>query len=107
MVLGKEVANTGWRVKLYELESSGTWTDLGVGYVLVQLVTELDGPALCVISEQERDKYLMVSKISYEDLYEKQGGWLNFLSFFFYIHNQIKLLRCRDDYSMERTQSAS
>lgn len=67
-------SSDGWRVKLYELEQSGTWVDLGVGYVVVQVVIELGGPALCVVSEAERDKYLLVSKIQSEDLYEKQGG---------------------------------
>lgn len=64
----------GWRVKLYELESSGNWIDLGVGYVAVQLVSELAGPALCIASEAEKGKYILVSKIQSEDLYEKQGG---------------------------------
>lgn len=64
----------GWRVKLYELESTGNWIDLGVGHVQVQNVTELGGPALCIASEAERGKYILVSKIQSEDLYEKQGG---------------------------------
>ncbi len=69
-----EGVSSGWRVKLYELETTGNWIDLGVGYVVVQIVTELGGPALCIVSEQEKDKYILVSKIQSEDLYEKQGG---------------------------------
>jgi hypothetical protein len=62
-----------WRVKLYELENTGNWIDLGVGHVAVQLVTELGGPALCIASEAEKGKYILVSKIQSEDLYEKQA----------------------------------
>jgi hypothetical protein len=63
-----------WRVKLYELENTGNWIDLGVGYVAVQVVTEMGGPALCITSEAEEGKYILVSKIQSENLYEKQGG---------------------------------
>eukprot|EP01033_Poteriospumella_lacustris_P009683 gene9683-6929_t len=69
----EQESSHGWRVKLYELESTGNWIDLGVGHVQVQNVTELGGPALCIASEAERGKYILVSKIQSEDLYEKQG----------------------------------
>lgn len=72
--LADQAGGEGWRVKLYELESTGNWIDLGVGYVIVQIVTELGGPALCIASELEIGKYILVSKIQSEDLYEKQGG---------------------------------
>jgi hypothetical protein len=63
----------GWRVKLYELEQSGTWVDHGIGFAYIQLVSSFNGPALCVISESNQDHYLLESKIQSEDLYEKQG----------------------------------
>ena len=86
----EEGVSSGWRVKLYELETTGNWIDLGVGYVVVQIVTELGGPALCIVSEQEKDKYILVSKIQSEDLYEKQGGnVVHFSLFFLYIYLMI------------------
>ncbi len=75
---GSEDSYHSWRVKLYELENTGNWIDLGVGHVNVLNVTELGGPALCIASEVERGKYILVSKIQSEDLYEKQGGLLRF-----------------------------
>jgi hypothetical protein len=66
--------DNGWRVKLYELETSGNWIDLGVGFVSVQIANDLGGPALCIASELEPTKYILVSKIQCDDLYEKQGG---------------------------------
>lgn len=63
----------GWRVKLYELESSGTWIDLGVGYVSLKEVDEFKGPALCVMNEGDRGRPILISKLLTEDLYEKQG----------------------------------
>jgi hypothetical protein len=63
----------GWRVKLYELEQSGTWVDHGIGFAYIQLVSTFNGPALCVISESNQEHYLLESKIQSEDLYEKQG----------------------------------
>lgn len=62
-----------WRVKLYELEHTGMWVDHGIGYATIEMDSELNGPALCVISESEPGKYLMKSKIQSEDLYERQG----------------------------------
>ena len=63
----------GYRVKLYELEHSGSWVDRGVGHVTVMMVTELQGPALCILSE-ETGTFLLQSKIQSDDLYERQGG---------------------------------
>ena len=64
----------GWRVKLYELEQSGTWVDHGIGFAFIQLTSNFNGPALCVFSETNNDQFLLQSKIQSEDLYEKQGG---------------------------------
>lgn len=64
----------GWRVKLYELENSGTWVDHGIGFAYIQLNSTFHGPALSVISESNPDQFLLQSKIQSEDLYEKQGG---------------------------------
>ena len=66
--------SNAWRVKLYELESNGTWVDLGVGHVSIQFVPQLQGPSLCLNSESEPEKYILVSKIQSDDLYERQGG---------------------------------
>jgi hypothetical protein len=66
-------SNQGWRVKLYELESTGTWVDQGIGYAFVQ-ASNVEAPALCVISEMNSQLYLLQSKIQSDDLYEKQGG---------------------------------
>lgn len=75
-----ETTEHGWRVKLYELESSGSWIDRGVGHVRVDLLpavqpqaTHSHVPSLCIISE-ENGSYLLQSKIQSDDLYEKQGG---------------------------------
>lgn len=65
-----------WRVKLYELEHTGTWVDHGIGHATVEMVNDLNGPALCVASESEQGKYLMRSKIQSEDLYERQGMFI-------------------------------
>jgi hypothetical protein len=71
----------GWRVKLYELEQSGTWVDHGIGFAYIQLLSTFSGPALSVVSESNHDQHLLQSKIQSEDLYEKQGGiFLCFLS---------------------------
>lgn len=61
-------------MKLYELESSGTWVDHGIGFAYIQLNSTFNGPALSVISESSTDQFLLQSKIQSEDLYEKQGG---------------------------------
>ncbi len=73
-------ASSGWRVKLYELESSGSWVDRGVGHVRVELLPSLHPqathsqvPSLCIVSE-DNGSYLLQSKIQSDDLYEKQGG---------------------------------
>lgn len=63
----------GYRVKLYELEQSGSWVDRGVGHVTVMMVAALQGPALCIVSE-ETGAFLLQSKIQSDDLYERQGG---------------------------------
>lgn len=65
--------NPKWRVKLYELEHTGTWVDHGIGYATVEMDSDLSGPALCVTSETDPGKYLMKSKIQSDDLYERQG----------------------------------
>lgn len=73
----KDVSNgtnfDGWRVKLYELEASGTWIDLGVGYVSIREVNDLKGRALCIMNESDRGRPILISKLLTEDLYEKQG----------------------------------
>jgi hypothetical protein len=60
----------GWRVKLYQLESEGTWIDRGTGWVSNR---STDGvPKIAVISEDEQS-VILESKIRSEDIYERQG----------------------------------
>lgn len=93
---GGTLAESGWRVKLYELESSGSWVDRGVGHVRIDLLPSLHPqadhshvPSLCIVSE-DNGSYLLQSKIQSDDLYEKQGGkilmlnqWIDFFDIFF------------------------
>lgn len=63
----------GWRAKLYELESTGTWLDQGTGYVNCELDSSLGYPTLVMYGEQG-EEVLLQSKIQSDELYEKQGG---------------------------------
>ena len=53
---------TGWRVKLYQLNSEGQWDDRGTGEATVWMGAE---PFLLVASEQsEKSEHLFMGKIA-------------------------------------------
>ena len=49
---------------------SGAWGDLGTGIVLCEYTA--DGPSLVVLGE-DQTKILLQSKITTQDVYERQG----------------------------------
>lgn len=61
-----------WRVKLYQLESEGTWLDQGTGYVTCKNLPNLGGTAVVVMREDD-SSLLLQSKILQDDVYERQG----------------------------------
>ena len=67
------VSLDGWRIKLYELETTGAWLDKGTGYVTCKQIEELGGPALQIVSEDAPGLVFFRSKIQSEDVYELQG----------------------------------
>ena len=71
-VVDEQNAANRWRVKLYELETQGTWLDQGTGFVSCQHVQNIGSPAL-IVSGEEGKPVLLESKIMLEDVYEKQG----------------------------------
>lgn len=63
----------GWRVKLYQLESEGSWLDQGTGFVECKYIPNIQAPALIVQNEDD-GMLLLQAKIQCEDIYERQGG---------------------------------
>ena len=64
---------SGWRVKLYQLETEGSWLDQGTGFVECKFISEIRAPAL-IVKNEDNDEVLLQSKIQCEDIYERQGG---------------------------------
>jgi len=73
--------NQNRRVKVYVLGSDGQWDDRGTGYVNCELIADYDALGLRVISEQEANKELLVTKIFEEEVFQRQGDtivtWTN------------------------------
>jgi hypothetical protein len=74
-------ANQNRRVKVYVLGSDGQWDDRGTGYVNCELIAEHDALGLRVLSEQDANKELLVTKIFEEEVFQRQGDtivtWTN------------------------------
>jgi len=74
-------ANQNRRVKVYVLGGDGQWDDRGTGYVTCELIAEHDALGLRVLSEQETNKELLVTKIFEEEVFQRQGDtivtWTN------------------------------
>jgi hypothetical protein len=62
-----------WRVKLYHLESNGSWKEMGTGYASFSHLENFSGPSLVVESEID-STILLRSELSKEDIYERQSG---------------------------------
>lgn len=66
---------------MYVLGGDGQWDDRGTGYVNCELITEHDALGLRVVSEQETNKELLVTKIFEEEVFQRQGDtivtWTN------------------------------
>jgi hypothetical protein len=60
----------GWRVKLYQLETDGQWTDQGTGSVSCR---NTEGGPKIVVSIEDNSQLLLESKIRSDDIYERQG----------------------------------
>ena len=74
-------ANQNRRVKVYVLGSDGQWDDRGTGYVNCEMIAEHDALGLRVLSEQDANKELLVTKIFEEEVFQRQGDtivtWTN------------------------------
>lgn len=70
----EENGMTPWRVKVYQLEPEGAWTDKGTGFVSCRRATETEGPKLIVMDEFKEGEIMLQSKIQPDDSYEQQGG---------------------------------
>ena len=75
--------NINMRVKLYQLESEGSWLDRGTGHVICKYVSSIEAPALIMYNEDDIDNVIIQSRIQLEDIYERQGG--NSHSFFIFV----------------------
>ena len=73
--------NQNRRVKVYVLGGDGQWDDRGTGYVNCELIAEHDALGFRVLSEQEANKELLVTKIFEEEVFQRQGDtivtWTN------------------------------
>eukprot|EP00547_Thalassionema_nitzschioides_P005446 CAMPEP_0194202828 /NCGR_PEP_ID=MMETSP0156-20130528/2753_1 /TAXON_ID=33649 /ORGANISM="Thalassionema nitzschioides, Strain L26-B" /LENGTH=1160 /DNA_ID=CAMNT_0038928433 /DNA_START=97 /DNA_END=3579 /DNA_ORIENTATION=+ len=78
----------GWRVKLYRLNTDGSWDDCGTGRIVClyktsssgsstspqeQLHQELGEPTLCMQAEASSPRVLLRTKILLRDAYQRQG----------------------------------
>lgn len=78
----------GWRVKLYRLNTDGSWDDCGTGRIVClyktsstgsstspqeQLYQELGEPTLCMQAEASTPRVLLRTKILLRDAYQRQG----------------------------------
>lgn len=65
------------RVKVYQLDHSGEWIDKGTGHVNCSQVERNDSvPSIVVKSEEDSSLTLLQSKISREDIYNRQQDTL-------------------------------
>lgn len=78
----------GWRVKLYRLNSDGSWDDCGTGRIVClykpstakpsdspkeQVYQELGEPTLCMRAEANPSRVLLRTRILLQDAYQRQG----------------------------------
>ena len=61
-----------WRVKVYHLESDGTWNEVGTGNVFYRGIQDM-GAFLVVESEIDSSTILLQSKISLDEIYDRQN----------------------------------
>ena len=65
--------DAGWRVKLYNLDNEGQWSDQGTGHVSCGYVDRLGGTALVVDDEVVKQGKLLEVRIVEDDIYTRQG----------------------------------
>lgn len=78
--------NKGWRVKLYRLNTDGSWDDRGTGRIVCQYTNssssgntnttiqdELGDPTLVLKSEHATETILLRSKVLLREPYQRQG----------------------------------
>lgn len=63
------------RVKVYELNADGQWTDRGTGFVQVTFTEPTQETFFVVKSEVNEDELLLQSRVYTEDVYQLQQGW--------------------------------
>ena len=69
-VIGSGSEQSGWRVKLYQLEAEGAWLDKGTGCVHCRSV---EGTPSIVVQTEDGTGTILDSKIRSDDVYERQG----------------------------------
>lgn len=60
------------RVKLYRLTPDGLWDEKGTGSVSVEYMEQSGAVGLVIIAENDR-RTLLIHRISFEDIYQRQG----------------------------------
>ena len=61
------------RVKVYRLNSEGSWDEKGVGFVSIEFLNQCEAPGLVVVSGDNKSKPLMVHRIRRDVPYQRQG----------------------------------